>query len=33
MIIKLTNDFIANNLLCPDGQRRIEYVNKGGTNL
>jgi len=33
MIIKLTTDFIANNLLCPEGQRRIEYVDKGGTGL
>ena len=33
MIIKLTTDFIANQLQCPDGQRRIEYVDKGGTGL
>ena len=29
MIVKLTPDFIANNLLCPEGKRRIEYVDKG----
>jgi len=33
MIIKLTADFIANQLQCPEGQRRIEYVDKGGTGL
>ena len=33
MIIKLTADFIANQLQCPDRQRRIEYVDKGGTGL
>ena len=33
MIIKLTQDFIANNLRCPEGKRRIEYVDKGGTGL
>ena len=33
MIIKLTTDFLANQLQCPDGQRRIEYVDKGGTGL
>ena len=33
MIIKLTTDFIANQLQCPEGQRRIEYVDKGGTGL
>jgi len=33
MIIKLTADFLANQLQCPDGQRRIEYVDKGGTGL
>ena len=33
MIIKLSTDFIANQLQCPDGQRRIEYVDKGGTGL
>ena len=33
MIIKLTTDFIANQLQCSDGQRRIEYVDKGGTGL
>jgi len=33
MITKLTTDFIANQLQCPDGQRRIEYVDRGGTGL
>jgi hypothetical protein len=33
MIIKLTTDFIANKLQCPGGQRRIEYVDAGGTGL
>ena len=33
MIVKLTSDFISNNLLCPQGKRRIEYVDKGGTGL
>jgi hypothetical protein len=33
MIVSLTTDFIANNLLCPEGKRRIEYVEKGGTGL
>ena len=33
MIVKLTPDFIANNLVCPEGKRRIEYVDKGGTGL
>lgn len=30
MIVKLTSDFIANKLLCPEGRRRIEYVDKAG---
>jgi len=33
MIVSLTSAFIQNNLLCPDGQRRIEYVDRGGTGL
>ncbi len=33
MIVKLTQDFIANNLVCPEGKRRIEYVDTGGTGL
>ena len=33
MIVKLTPDFIANNLVCPEGKRRIEYVDTGGTGL
>ena len=33
MIVKLTPEFIANNLHCPEGKRRIEYVDKGGTGL
>ena len=33
MIIKLTSDFIANKLHCPEGQRRVEYVDAGGTGL
>ena len=33
MIVKLTPVFISNNLLCPEGKRRIEYVDKGGTGL
>jgi integrase len=33
MIVKLTPDFIANNLVCPEGKRRIEYVDVGGTGL
>jgi integrase len=32
MIVKLTPDFIANNLRC-EGKRRIEYVDTGGTGL
>jgi integrase len=33
MIVKLTPEFIANNLVCPAGKRRIEYVDTGGTGL
>ena len=33
MIVKLTSDFIANNLVCPEGKRRIEYVDEGRTGL
>ena len=33
MIVKLTPDFIANNLVCPEGKRRIEYVDEGRTGL
>jgi hypothetical protein len=33
MIVSLTSSLIQNNLLCPEGQRRIEYVDKGGTGL
>jgi integrase len=33
MIVKLTQDFIANNLVCPEGKRRAEYVDIGGTGL
>ena len=33
MIVKLTPEFIANNLVCPEGKRRIEYVDTGGTSL
>ena len=33
MIVKLTSDFIENSLQCPEGKRRIEYVDKGGTGL
>ena len=33
MIVSLTSAFIQNNLMCPEGQRRIEYVDKGGTGL
>ena len=33
MIVSLTSAFIQNNLQCPDGQRRIEYVDRGGTGL
>ena len=33
MIVKLTPEFIANNLQCPKGKRRIEYVDTGGTGL
>ena len=28
MIVKLTSDFIENNLRCPEGKRRIEYCDK-----
>jgi hypothetical protein len=31
MIVKLTSDFISNQLLCPEGKRRIEYVDTGCT--
>jgi len=27
-IVKLTSDFVANNLQCPDGKRRVEYCDK-----
>ena len=27
-IVKLTSDFIANKLQCPDGKRRVEYCDK-----
>ena len=33
MIVKLTPEFIENCLVCPAGNRRIEYVDKGGTGL
>jgi integrase len=33
MIVKLTPEFIADNLQCPAGKRRVEYVDKGGTGL
>jgi integrase len=33
MIVKLTPDFIANNLVCPEGKRRIEYADTGGSGL
>jgi integrase len=33
MILKLTPDFIANHLFCPEGKRRIEYCDTGGTGL
>lgn len=33
MIVSLTSAFMQNNLRCPEGQRRIEYVDKGGTGL
>jgi len=33
MIVKLTSDFIATKLVCPEGKRRIEYVDKGGIGL
>ena len=33
MIVKLTPEFIANNLQCPEDKRRIEYVDTGGTGL
>lgn len=32
-IVNLSPDFIARSLKCPDGKRRIEYVDKGGTGL
>ena len=33
MIVKLTPDFIANNLVCPDGAQHIEFVDEGRTGL
>ena len=33
MIVKLTPEFIANNLVCPEGKRRIEYVDEGRPGL
>jgi hypothetical protein len=33
MIVKLTPDFIAHSLRCPEGRRRIEYVDAGGVGL
>jgi hypothetical protein len=33
MIVKLTHDFITNYFRCPEGLRRIEYVDTGGTGL
>ena len=33
MIVKLTPEFIENNLHCPEGKHRTEYVDKGGTGL
>jgi len=33
MLVKLTSDFIANNLQSPEGKKRIEYVDKGGIGL
>jgi integrase len=33
MIINLTSDFIANDLRCPEGKRRTEYVDTGGVGL
>jgi integrase len=33
MIVKLTDGFMADSLQCPEGTRRIEFVDKGGTGL
>jgi integrase len=33
MLVTLTPDFIANKLICPPGQRRVEYVDQGGLGL
>jgi hypothetical protein len=33
MLVTLTPDFIANRLICPPGQRRVEYVDQGGLGL
>jgi len=32
-VIKLTPDFIENNLTCPEDKRKIEYVDTGGTGF
>lgn len=30
-VVKLTTEFIENNLTCPDDKRKIEYVDTGGS--
>jgi len=32
-VVKLTPDFIENNLTCPEDKRKIEYVDTGGTGF
>jgi len=32
-VVKLTPDFIQNNLTCPPDKRKIEYVDTGGTGF
>ena len=33
MLVTLTPDFISNQLVCPPGKRRIEFVDQGGLGL
>ncbi|MCP3672083.1 MAG: hypothetical protein GY814_16935 [Gammaproteobacteria bacterium] len=28
MKINLTSDFVANNLICPEGKRKVEFCDK-----
>jgi len=33
MLVTLTPDFVANKLICPPDQRRVEFVDQGGLGL